>query len=228
MGRRTMRTAAALAALALLGAAALGPAQEKGDGWVRLFNGKDFTGWRKFVDPNRNADPDKVWTVQDGIIVCAGRPNGYLITEKEYGDFVLRVQWRWGKTAPARGGRNSGVFVWVTGSDKIWPKGVEAQLFSGSAGDIWLVGDFKLQVDPARQDPKVNRHFFRIDKGKMIEKPIGEWNQYEITCKGSTIKLEVNGQQVNEGAHAEATRGKILLQSEGAEIFFRNIQLKSL
>src|SRR5919204_3487130 len=148
MGRRTMRTAAALAALALLGAAALGPAQEKGDGWVRLFNGKDFTGWRKFVDPKSNADPDQVWTVQDGIIVCAGRPNGYLITEKEYGDFVLRVQWRWGKTAPARGGRNSGVFVWVTGQDKIWPKGVEAQLFSGSAGDIWLVGDFKLQVDP--------------------------------------------------------------------------------
>jgi hypothetical protein len=222
--------AAALAALALLGAAALGPAQEKGDGWVRLFNGKDFTGWRKFVDPRSKADPDKVWTVQDGqdgIIVCAGRPNGYLITEKEYGDFVLRVQWRWGKTAPARG-RNSGVFVWVSGPDKIWPKGVEAQLYSGSAGDIWLVDGFKLQVDPARQDPKQKRHFFRIDKGKMIEKPIGEWNQYEITCKGDTVKLVVNGQPENEGTMAERTKGKILLQSEGAEIHFRNIAIKTM
>src|SRR5262249_23070087 len=143
MGRRTMRMAAALTMLALVSVAALGPAQEKGDGWVRLFNGKDFTGWRKFVAGN--ADPDKTWTVRDGVNVCNGRANGYLITDKEYGDFVLRVQWRWGENAPARGGRNSGVFVWVTGPDKIWPKGVEAQLFSGSAGDIWLVDNFKLR-----------------------------------------------------------------------------------
>jgi hypothetical protein len=64
------------------------------DGFVPLFNGKDFTGWRKFVDPQSNADPDMVWTVRDGVVVCAGRPNGYLITDKEYGNFVLRVQWR--------------------------------------------------------------------------------------------------------------------------------------
>jgi hypothetical protein len=221
--------AAALTVVTLLGVAAFGPAQEKGDGWVRLFNGKDFTGWRKFVDPKSKADPATVWTVQDGVIVCAGRPNGYLITDKEYGDFVLRVQWRWGKTAPAgKGGRNSGVFVWVSGPDKIWPKGVEAQLFSGSAGDIWLVDNFMLRVDPERQDQKTKRHYFRIDKGKPIEKEIGEWNQYEITCKGDTIKLVVNGHPENEGTMAEKTKGKILLQSEGAEIHFRNVELKHL
>jgi hypothetical protein len=220
--------AVALAMLALAGVAALGPAQEKGDGWVQLFNGKDFTGWRKFVDPRSKADPDMVWTVRDGIIVCTGRPNGYLITDKEYGDFVLRVQWRWSQTGPARG-RNSGVFVWVTGPDKIWPKGVEAQLFSGSAGDIWLVDNFKLRVDRERQDPKTARHFYRLDKdNKEIEKPIGEWNQYEITCKGGTIKLVVNGRPENEGTMAERSTGKILLQSEGSEIHFRNVELKHL
>ena len=56
-------------------------------------------------------------------------------------------------------------------------------------------------------------------------KPVGEWNRYRITCKDGTVKLEVNGQLVNEGRHAEKTKGKILLQSEGAEVHFRNIKL---
>lgn len=56
----------------------------------------------------------------------------------------------------------------------------------------------------------------------------GDWNQYEITCKGDTIKLVINGKHVNEGTNAELTKGKILLQSEGAEIHFRNVELKHL
>jgi hypothetical protein len=88
------------------------------------------------------------------------------------------------------------------------------------------VDGFKLQVDPARQDPKVSRHYFHLKDG--VEKPIGEWNQYEITCDGDKIKLVVNGTLQNEASGAEATRGKILLQSEGAEIHFRNIELKPL
>ena len=61
-----------------------------------------------------------------------------------------------------------------------------------------------------------------------VEKKVGEWNQYEITCKGDTIKLVINGQLVNEGTEAEMTKGKILLQSEGAEIYFRNVELKHI
>jgi hypothetical protein len=224
---RNKRVAVLLAALALAGLAALGAAEEKGkaDGWVKLFNGKDLSGWRTFLRPGSKATAKDVWSVHDGVIDCQGMPFGYLLTEKDYGNYVLRVQWRWGK-APAKGGRNSGVFVHVSGPDKIWPKGVEAQLFSGNAGDFWLVDGFKLQVDPARQDKRTPRHYFRM-KG-VSEKPIGEWNQYEITCKGDTIKLVVNGKLANEGTRAEATSGKILLQSEGAQIFFRNIELKHL
>jgi hypothetical protein len=219
-----MILAPVLTALGLLGLAPAGPADDKGEGWVRLFNGKDFTGWRKFLDPKSKADPDQIWTVQDGMIRCEGSVNGYLITEKDYRDYVLRVQWRWGDKVTA--GRNSGVFVHVSGPDKIWPKGVEAQLFSGRAGDFWLVDGFKLHVDPSRRDPKTPRHYLHLKD--RVEKPLGEWNQYEITCKGDTIKLVVNGVPENEGTDAEATEGKILLQSEGAEIFFRNIELKSL
>jgi hypothetical protein len=199
-------------------------AADADEGWTKLFNGKDLGGWVRFIEPGKKADPDKIWTVEDGTIRCEGSILGYIRTEKDYGNYVLRLQWRWGDKVTSS--RNSGVFVHVSGPDKIWPKGVEAQLFTGHAGDFWLVDGFKLQVDAARRDPNSARHYLRTKDN--VEKPIGEWNQYEITCKGDTIKLVVNGQEVNDGTAAEADHGKILLQSEGAEIFFRNIEMKSL
>jgi len=219
--RRTpLLAAAALAATLLLPLIPAGRAEEE-KGTAELFNGKNLDGWKVFVDPRfKDVKPEDVWSVKDGVIHCKGKPNGYLLTEKEYGDYVLTVEWRW----PEKPG-NSGVFVHVSGPDKIWPKGVEAQLFAGHAGDFWLVDGFKLSVDKDRQDPRTPRHYFRIDKDKPVEKAPGEWNRYEITCKGKTIKLVVNGHLANEGAHAEADRGKILLQSEGAPIEFRNIKL---
>src|SRR5262249_58601485 len=60
---------------------------------------------------------------------------------------------------------------------------------------------------------------------KPVEKPTGEWNHYRITCKGDTVKVEVNGKFVNEGKNAELKKGKILLQSEGAPVHFRNVKL---
>jgi hypothetical protein len=223
--KRIVVSAAALLALAALCTPRMAPAGEGGGG-VKLFNGKDLSGWSVFLDPRaKDADPAKVFTVKDGIIHCTGTPFGYLITDKEFENYVLKVQWRWGKP-PAKGNRNSGVFVHVVGPNKIWPKAVEAQLMADHAGDFWLVDNFKLQVDPSRQDPKVARHYYRTKDN--VEKPVGEWNQYEITCKDGTIRLVINGQLVNEGAHAELTKGKILLQSEGAAIEFKDVVLKHL
>jgi hypothetical protein len=205
----------------LLAVAAVGRA---GDKPIELFNGKNLDGWKAFLDPRaRDAKPEDVWSVKEGVIVCKGRPAGYIITEKEYDNYVLRLKWRW----PGRAG-NSGVLLHTTGPDKIWPKSAEAQLASGQAGDFWLI-DFKLDIDKARQDPRVARHYFRIGgREKKVEKPVGEWNEYEITCKGDTITLKINGELVNEGKNAEKTRGKILLQSEGAEIHFKDITLTPL
>jgi 3-keto-disaccharide hydrolase len=199
------------------------PAAGEDKGTIKLFNGKDLSGWRIFVDPKHKVAPESVWSVKDGIIICKGEPLGYLLTEKEYGNYVLKLEWRWAPEGD-NNKRNSGVFVHVSGPDKIWPKGVEAQLYRDHAGDFWLVDGFKLDVDKSRQDPKSKIHFFRL-KQSGVEKPIGEWNRYEITCKGDTIKLVVNGVFQNEGTHAESSKGKILLQSEGAEIHFRNIEL---
>jgi hypothetical protein len=216
-----------LAGLLLAAATSSTHAGGKDDGYKKLFNGKDFKGWSQFVDPKKTVKPDEVWSVENGEIHCKGQVNGYLLTDKEYSDYVLKVEWKWGAEGPKKGPRNSGVFVHVTGADKIWPKGIEAQLMEGNAGDFWLVDNFGLTVDPKRQDPKVARHYYRMIKDD-VEKPIGEWNQYKITCQGGKVKLEINGKLVNEGSDAEVTKGKILLQSEGAEIFFRNVMLKAL
>jgi len=214
--------------LAVVGLAAPVRAGEKDGDWTKLFNGKDLKGWRIFLDPRKkDAVPENIFQVKEGIIVCEGSVFGYLITDKEYDNYVLTVKWRWGKRLPEKGTPNSGVFVHVNGPDKIWPKAVEAQLMSGHAGDFWLVDGFKLTVDPKRQDPKVARHFNRMETTKAVENPIGEWNTYLITCKGDNIRLEINGQLVNEGTMAELTRGKILLQSEGAEIHFKDVMLKA-
>jgi Domain of Unknown Function (DUF1080) len=234
---RTLMTLTSVAVLATVGRAADDPAS----GFKPLFNGRDLTGWRIFLRNNADNNQTKTFTVENGEIHCTGQPNGYVITDKEYGDYVLRVQWRF----PGMPG-NSGVFVHVSGPDTIWPRGVEAQLQSGRAGDFWLVEGFKLKIASER-DPRNERHYARIgdkfvkaerkDKqgrdlydivGKSVEKPVGEWNQYEITCQGDTIKLVVNGQLVNEGTQAEASKGKILLQSEGAPIVFRNVEIKML
>lgn len=198
---------------------------QKAEGeWVKLFNGKNLVGWEVFLDPKKKAAAEDIFQVKDGVIHCEGSVNGYVITKKEFEDYVLKLQWCWGEKI-ARS-RNSGVFVHVAGENKIWPKSIEAQLMADHAGDFWLVGDFKLKVDPKRQDPKVARHYYRFKES--VEKPVGEWNQYEITCDKDTVKLVINGHAVNEGTEAERTKGRILLQSEGAEIEFRDIAIKSL
>lgn len=219
-----MRRISPLAAVLAVSLVSSGRAEDTKGDTVKLFNGKDLSGWKVFIDPkHKDVKPEDVWSVHDGVLRCKGKPFGYALTEKEYGDYVLTAEWRW----PEKPG-NSGVFVHVSGPDKIWPKGVEAQLFAGHAGDFWLVDGFNLKVDKARQDKKTPRHFVRRHADQPVEKKPGQWNKYEITCKGNTIKLVVNGMLVNEGRDAEASRGKILLQSEGAPIEFRNIELKSL
>ena len=92
----------------------LSTAEEKaGRGFKPLFNGKDLSGWKTFLDPKKpDADPAKTWTVEDGVIQCTGRPNGYFYTEKSFKNYVLRYDWKYLK--PAEGQKstyNSGLLI---------------------------------------------------------------------------------------------------------------------
>jgi len=183
---------------------------------ISLFNGKDLSNWTAFFkDPNTRMED--VFTVQDGVIHDKGKPAGYIRTKDTYTNFLLKVQWRFVKKG------NSGVLIRVQEPDKVWPKAVECQLNSGDAGDIWVIDHFPIQVAPERTK---DRHTVKMKPSN--EKPIGEWNQYEITADHQHLVLKVNGEIQNEATGFAEMPGHILLQAEGAEIEFRNIELTPL
>ncbi|MBX9581373.1 MAG: DUF1080 domain-containing protein [Gemmataceae bacterium] len=224
-----MRRLLAPAAVVLL--IGVTPADDR-EGFTPLFNGKDLAGWRTFGrkekdGPTAAIDSKDSWSVVDGELRCTGKPTGYLVTEKEYGDYVLRLKWRYPKDLKAG---NSGVLVHCQKGDTVWPVCIEVQLRSGRAGDLWLqtAAEVKLEVPADRRDAadKTNRHIWRSPKDEAVEKPFGEWNRYEITCRGGDITVAVNGRVVNGGTKGNLTKGRIALQSEGTEIHFKDIEIK--
>lgn len=239
--RRFLLPAALLIAPALSVAEAIVPAAP-----LELFNGRDLSGWTKVVRAGDLADP-LTWTVADGVLKCSGRPNGYLRTEGSYKNYKLTVEWRWsGPDLPpdSQGrprNRNSGVLVHISGPDTVWPKSIEAQLQQTNAGDIYDIGNVgfaellaarEKAVAAAGADAEAVKRAQgqrRVPKaGASSEKPIGEWNTYEITCSGDTLILRVNGVDQNRATKIGATEGHIALQSEGAPIEFRNVKVTPL
>lgn len=197
-----------------------------------LFNGKDLAGWTVTAKKDKDGtEPDgkATWAVIDGELRCTGKPTGYLATEKEYGDYVVQLKWRYPKGAT---GGNSGVLVHLQKDAKWWPTSVEVQQRAGRAGDFWLntPPDVTLDVDPARRDAndKTSRHIWRDPRDEPVEKPFGEWNEMEITCQAGTITVVVNGRKVNEAKNCNLTKGRIGLQAEGTEIHFKEIVIRPL
>jgi hypothetical protein len=185
---------------------------------IPLFNGRDLSGWSHHL--NDDAPMEGTWTVEDGILICKGQPAGYIYTDREYGNFILKLKWRFNPVTKQAG--NSGVLLRQVGPHKVWPKSVEAQLQSGNAGDFWCIDNFPMKTDPERTSGRNTR------KTHSNEHPIGEWNEYEIVVNGGDVSLIVNGEMLNLATEVEEVPGRICLQSEGAEIHFRDIRLISL
>lgn len=187
-----------------------------------LWNGKDFTGWKLFI-PDENINVNDIWSVKDGVVHCTGKPNGYMRTMSQYSNFRLHLEWRW-PDEPA----NSGVLLYASGEDHVWPKCIECQLKAGSAGDFVLMNGAGLTVD-GKDMQNGERQFVVIQKKQQSsEKPAGQWNTYDITCDNGTISCSANGTLQNEGSAATITSGWICLQSEGGPIEFRNIYIEPL
>jgi hypothetical protein len=208
------------ALLAGLAGLAHAPAAEDKDGFTPLFNGKDFAGW-KFQLPG-NADPTKTWSVKDEMIICTGHPEGFFYTEKSYKNYVMRYDWCYPRpkdlTDDSKFDGNSGALMHINkptvGVIGIWPNCVEVQGMNRDHGLLLFI--------PRAQGKGT---FDREARNKAV-KPVGEWNTTEILCKeDGTITAKINGTEVSTGK-GELTDGMIGFQSEGAEIHFRNIQLK--
>jgi len=194
-----------------------------------LFNGKDLTGWYSYLKTRgKSNDSAGVFSVKDGLLHITGQEFGYIVTNKKFNDFHLVAEFKWGeKKYPPRENRvrDNGILYCVVDSDKVWPRAIECQIQEGDCGDFWLIDSVTVVIDGARTQSTKNT---RAIKKKDNEKPSGEWNRLEIFMqKGKCIHI-MNGVVVNEGTDASLRTGRLLIQSEGAEIYYRKIEIEEL
>ena len=248
-----------------------------------LFNGKDLSGWYsylrapeptseveglkkeggRYVEPiGLNSDPLNVFSVvqEDGqaVIRISGEVLGVLITEQEFENFHLSLEFKWGeKKYPPRKDkkRDSGVMYHSVGKEGAkagaWMRSMELQVQEGDTGDMWCIDSTSTRVrtikvdgeESFRYDPKAPFHVLDMrgdrycQKSKDFEKEYGEWNRLDIYAYGRESVHVVNGQknmhltgigQIVNGEIEPLTKGKIQLQSEGAEIFYRDITIRPI
>lgn len=214
---------------------------------VVLFDGKDLSQFDTFIpSTGLNSDPNHIFTVEQGVVHVSGKEMGYFITRQEYKNYYLRAEFKWGEGtfAPREGqARDSGILYNIQGPNKVWPRSVEFQINEGCTGDFWMTDGAALTgkdgVRVTGPDGKAQR-IDRFNKGvwknvvgyrdptNEVEKPRGEWNVVELVNRDGHVWQYVNGKLANEGTDAFPSSGKILFQSEGAELYFRDIKLYPL
>ena len=198
-----------------------------------LFNGKNLNGWYSFLtSKGKNNDPEKVFTVENGLLHITGKEFGYISTEKTFKDFHLAVEFKWGlKKYPPRDAdttkRDNGICFYVPLNEKdfVWPKSIECQVQEGDVGDFWMIDSTTVVIDGKKTEPN---NYTRAKKKKDGEKPNGEWNLVEVIVNKGQITYIVNGIVVNEASSPSLNEGKIIIQSEGAEIYYRKIEIVEL
>jgi hypothetical protein len=246
--RNTVRLASlALAALAAVGAAA---AADLPPGFTPLFNGRDFTGWKVPAGDNGH------WKVVDGVIdydaQSEARDDKNLWSAGEYGDFVLRLEWRIKETPYT----NPNVpIIRVDGTHKKGADGKEITLaVPDSDSGIYLRGSSRAQVNiwcwPIGSGEVYG---YRMDDNlpaavragvtprANADRDIGQWNAFEITVKGDRLSVVLNGVTVLENAQLPGipAKGAIALQHHGQKkdgvwtgppslVQFRNISIREL
>lgn len=201
---------------------------------VELFNGHDLSGWHADVpDSDGKADAPPSFVVRDDLLVSLGTPGGHLITDESFEDYRLVVEYRW----PGEPG-NCGVLVHASTPRRLYgmfPQSIECQMHVGNAGDFWCIGeDIQVPDMEARRGPR-EKWGVDGDRARRIrnltddsERPLGEWNEMVIECRGNAIDVWVNGDQVNDGFNCTTDHGQIAIQAEGAIAEFRRVELTPL
>jgi hypothetical protein len=175
--------------------------EEKAAGFTPLFNGKDLTGWRFSGGKEDGASEAPNWSVKDSVIALAGGNSPHLGTDREYGDFELRLQWR-----ALRDRYNSGVYVRSgrkIGANQInLAKGGEGGFLGGTAKGAKVVPE--------------------------LQKPAGEWNEWRILVQGDRVTFWCNGKLAWEATGVKPAKGYIGLQAEGAPMEFRYLRIREI
>jgi hypothetical protein len=219
------RLSLALAIALTLPAMAPPPDDTKGalesdpSGWTDLLAraGKELDNWtRGPIPPTGKLNPQSQWSMEEatGYLVCEGdKGHEWLRYDKEVGDFILHVEFRYTPVTTGKKSYNSGVYARNSKDATVWH---QAQIGGGSGG--YLFGE-------TLKDGKLSRFNLSKEADKRV-KPAGEWNAIEITCKGKDMSLWVNGGVTCTLHDCEVARGYVGLEAEGYRIEFRNVKLK--
>jgi len=221
--KTTLRAACLLApilALALVAPHLLFAQEDTEKGWTMLFDGKDLAGW-EFYFGKAGTENAGTFTVQEGILICSGKPAGYMVTKKSYGNYTLQVEFAFKRPetlkddAEFRG--NSGCLIHVGEKNAlgVWPRSVEVQGANRQMGLIL----------PIPRDLKCTRTFDSQALARVL-RPVGEFNKIEIEVQGGDMTISINGAVVSTVSDCELTAGPIGIQSEGAETHWKNIRIR--
>lgn len=207
-------------AVVLLGAACLGAAETE-EGFVPLFDGKTLDGWQGVAGSTDS------YYVEDGMLVCKADGRDHIFTEKEYADFILRLEI---KLEP---GGNNGVGIRTKITRVPHLEGMEIQVLDDDAPKHAGIKPYQHHGSIYGVVPAKTGHL----------KPAGQWNQEEIVCNGRHVKVTLNGAVIvdanldevkpmdgNEHPGLKYEKGHIGLHAHGngEKVFFRNIRIKEL
>lgn len=233
-------------------------------GWKPLFNGKNLNGWSvKYASkaPAGSPPPASLFRVEDGVIHAyptqeAGsqQPNAVLITDADYKDYRLSLEYKWGekKFAPRNEHIRDAGLLYHVHRDRPddWPASAEAQIQEGDTGDSWIVtarastfinpktGVYTLPENGGVPVVRGDKDKFARTRHNRVNEYPG-WNTVEIIVRGDRATHVVNGvvnMRVSDLKAWDAAsnnwvkldHGKIALQAESAEIFYRNIRIRPL
>jgi hypothetical protein len=192
------------------------------EGFQPLFNGKDLKGWKV------QGGKMDAWGVDKGLLFTTGTGGGWLLTDREFSDYEMRLEYRWEKP-----GGNSGVAVRAPLTSAVSSKGIEIQLIDDAGYE--KVHHYKLK--PTQHTGSI---YGIVPPSKLPGKGAGEWNKMRIVAKGRRITVELNGVIVtdaNLGDYKDKTKehpgllrtqGHVGVQSHGGRVEFRGLRIKQL
>ena len=230
------------------------------DGWISLFNGKDFTGWYTYLESSgKNKDPNGVFKIEKGMIhldlpMSGGKAeNGYLATDQDYSNVRIHIEYKWGVKRSSEGKRNSGLLYLAVGPDAIYPTSLECQIEETDVGDLWIVNG--ASVTAFFIAPSLPMYDDDMSTGTSVRSARGQssrvlksgdfenrdgWNTVDVIVQGDQSTHLVNGRIVNRAHNIQQfdpndpsrmiplRSGRILLEAEGSEIWFRDVRIKPL
>jgi hypothetical protein len=192
-------------------------------GWIDLLEGAgagaELKGWtRGPIPPEGKLDAESQWKFDPAtrILTCEGTGgHDWVRWDRELGDFIYHVEWRF-TPVPGKTGYNSGIYARNSADATIWH-----QAQTGDAKGGFLFGD--TLVDGKIQRVNLSK---RVQDGRV--RPAGEWNTFEIKCKGKDMSLWVNGAVTLDWRGCEVPKGYVGLEAERFRIEFRQVKVKPL